>query len=170
MHMNAVFLLLYKAKFEQLEYEPHRYSFMNNNTIYRRQCMQYINVLGNHWILCHIHPSSEHLHCTIYDSMTPANKKLPTTIVNKLKRTFNIQDSLYYSYANVQQQLDGVYCGLFIIAFATDIAFSIPPMQSNYNILRMCHHLHNCICVSEMTPFPTHPSIPLCASIHSHSI
>jgi hypothetical protein len=66
--------------------------------------------------------------------MTPANKKLPPTIVNKLKRNLNIQDSLYYSYANVRQQPEGVSCGLFTIAFAIDIAFNIPPMQSNYNI------------------------------------
>jgi hypothetical protein len=66
--------------------------------------------------------------------MTPTNKKLPTTIVNKLKRNLIIQDNLYYSYTNVQQQLDGISCGLFTIAFAIDIAFNIPPMQSNYNI------------------------------------
>jgi hypothetical protein len=33
MHMNATFILLYKAKFQQINYKPHHYSFMNTNAI-----------------------------------------------------------------------------------------------------------------------------------------
>jgi hypothetical protein len=56
MHMNAAFILLYRAKFQQISYKPHHYSFTETNAIYHGQCMQYINVHGNHWILCHNPP------------------------------------------------------------------------------------------------------------------
>jgi hypothetical protein len=159
MHMSATCILLYRAKFQQINYEPHRYSFTETNAIYHRQCMQYINVHGNHWILCHIQPSSEHMHCTIYDSMIPSNRRLDPNIVKKLKRVLNIQGNLHYTYINVPQQLDGSSCGLFTIAYATDIAFNISPSQSNYNVPMMRFHLHTCLCLSVMTPFPTHSCI-----------
>jgi hypothetical protein len=36
MHMNATFILLYRAKFQQINYEPHRYSFTETNAIYHK--------------------------------------------------------------------------------------------------------------------------------------
>jgi hypothetical protein len=68
--------------------------------------MQYINVHGNHWILCHIHPSFERMHCTIYNSMIPSDRRLAPNIVNKLKRILYIQGNVHYTYANVLQQPD----------------------------------------------------------------
>ena len=72
---------------------------MKINGIYYKQCMQYINAHGNHWILCPINPFSEGMHCTIYNSMT-----LPTEgCMKKLNRVLNIKGNVCYIYANVLQ-------------------------------------------------------------------
>ena len=159
MNMNDAFILLHRAKFQQINYKPHRYSFIETNAIYHKQYMQYINIHGNHWILCHIQPSSKHMHSTIYDSMIPSNRILDSNIVSKLKRVLNIQDNIHYKYVNVPQQSYSSSCGLFMIAYATNIAFNISPLQSNYNIAMMRSHLHTCLCIFVMTPFPTHSLI-----------
>jgi hypothetical protein len=53
-HGENYFILLYKAKFWQINYELHHYSFTETNAIYHKQYMQYINVHGDYWILCHV--------------------------------------------------------------------------------------------------------------------
>lgn len=50
-HMNASFILLYNTIFHHLYYKQHRYSFMLNMVAYRNDCMQYILVHGNDYIL-----------------------------------------------------------------------------------------------------------------------
>jgi hypothetical protein len=123
---------------------------------------QYINAYENHWILCHIHPSSISMHCMIYNSMTPSNRRLSLNIVNKLKRVLNIQGNVRYTYANIPQYLEAILCGLFTIAYA------ILPSQSNYNVSLMYIHLHTYLSV--VTSFLMYSRIWLCSSIHSYCI
>ncbi len=61
---------------------------------------------------------------------------------------------LLYLYASVMQQLDNSSCGLFTIAYATDIAFEVNPKKSIYNVPQMQSHLHNNINNKTISPFP----------------
>ncbi len=61
---------------------------------------------------------------------------------------------LLYSYANVMQQLDSSSCGLFTIAYATNITFELNLEKSIYNVPQMQSHLHNNINNKTISPFP----------------
>ncbi len=58
-------------------------------------------------------------------------RTLPNDIIQIFKKLTNIEQ-LLYSYANVMQQIDNLSCGLFIIAYAIDIAFGIELEKSKY--------------------------------------
>jgi hypothetical protein len=45
--VDNYFILLFRGKFQQINYKPHCYLFTETNAIYYRQYMQYINVHGN---------------------------------------------------------------------------------------------------------------------------
>ena len=55
---------------------------------------------------------------------------------------------------SVQQQPNGVDCGVFAIAFATALAFGDDPTRKRFNVKKMRHHLRDCLKVKRMSPFP----------------
>ncbi len=52
------------------------------------------------------------------------------------------------------QQPNNSSCGLFTIAYATNIAFELNPKKSIYNVPEMQLHLHNNINNKTISPFP----------------
>ncbi len=70
--------------------------------------------------------STPNLHCTIYDSHMPRIKNLPSDTIQLLCKLINV-NNLLHTYANVMQQIDNSSCGVFTIAYATDIAFGFDP-------------------------------------------
>ena len=52
----------------------------------------------------------------------------------------------------VQQQDNGVYCGLFALAFSTSLAFGDDPVSINYDKLMLRSHLTKCLYINNMTP------------------
>jgi hypothetical protein len=55
----------------------------------------------------------------------------------------------------VQQQQAGTSdCGLFAVAFATDICHGRDPTKSNYDQSKMGTHLRKCLEAGKLTPFP----------------
>ena len=57
-------------------------------------------------------------------------------------------------YQPCQQQIGGIDCGLFTIAFAVDICMGQNVASISYNQSAMCQHLHNCFKAKYFTSFP----------------
>ena len=55
----------------------------------------------------------------------------------------------------VQQQSNGVDCGVFSIAFATALAHGFDPSEMSFDLHQMRPHLLKCFAEEYMTPFPT---------------
>jgi Ulp1 family protease len=55
----------------------------------------------------------------------------------------------------IQQQSNGSDCGVFAIAFATNLVYTLDPNIPQFNILQMRAHLHACLKAGLITPFPT---------------
>ena len=54
----------------------------------------------------------------------------------------------------MQQQPNGVDCGVFAIAFATALAFGDDPTKKRFDVKKMRRHLRDCLKVKRMSPFP----------------
>ncbi|XP_066933436.1 uncharacterized protein [Clytia hemisphaerica] len=61
---------------------------------------------------------------------------------------------LEIEYESVCRQTGGKDCGLFVIAFATDIAFGFNPSSILYNQARFRQHLKQCFASETMSVFP----------------
>jgi hypothetical protein len=79
---------------------------------------------------------NSYLHCTIYDSHMPMMKKLPSDTIQLLCKLINV-NNLLYTYANVMQQIDNSLCGVFIITYATNIAFGFDFEKFQYVLTQM---------------------------------
>ena len=55
---------------------------------------------------------------------------------------------------NVQRQPDNFSCGVFAVAYATDILSGICPVNSNYDVKNLRQHLVHCLTSGSLTPFP----------------
>ena len=91
--------------------------------------------------------------CHVYDSLN--NGKLSSNNKRHIaslcqyegeKFTINIQP--------VQQQDNGVDCGLYAVAFATSLAFGDDPVKLFYNKYNLQTHFINCLLNKNMTKFP----------------
>ena len=58
----------------------------------------------------------------------------------------------------MQQQANGVDCGVFAIAYGTSLAFDENPTLCSYNVPLMRQHLVNCLEKEMMYPFPKQDS------------
>jgi len=151
---NANFICSKKLK--PLEYQQHTYAIIGTIHRYLSKCLQHIFININHWPFVHIHATTLHLHCIIYNSNTLKTKNLPNDIVQLLIKILNVKH-LLYMYANVMQHLDGLSCGILKIAYVTDITFGF---NLEHNIFTLCQklwlHLHNNINNKNTFPFPEH--------------
>lgn len=145
--------ILYENQLQHQRYEQHSYATICRRSKYTTTCLQHVFINGNHWILALIQPNNIHYQAIIYDSKKPPNSLLPHDIYHKLQQ---LMPSLtfHYKYANVMQQPDNSSCGVFTLAYATDIAYQINPETSIYNVSNMRSHLRDCITQSKLIPFP----------------
>lgn len=64
------------------------------------------------------------------------------------------QDAVTFFYVKVQKQIGGSDCGLFALAFATDLCFGLDPHNQKYKHNEMRQHFIRCLESGKMTPFP----------------
>ncbi len=119
----------------------------------KRKCLQYLHINMRHWILTSLDPTNTHTPCILYDSKTPYDKILCGNRTLKISKLLNF-DHLKYIYANVMQQIDQSSCGLFVIAYAIDIAFSLNVEKSKYVVFKIRQHLKNCLNAKYVISFP----------------
>ena len=93
------------------------------------------------------------------DSVTIYDSGYPSSISFEMKRIIcSIMqpqvDTLHFDVANVQAQPNGSDCGVFAIAFATELAYGCDPTRSNFMVDGMRQHLISCLEGKEMFRFP----------------
>ena len=89
----------------------------------------------------------------LYDSLQ--KESLNKNLVKQIARLRKSEDAeLRIISKAVQQQGNGYDCGIFAIAFATDIAYNHKPEQRTYNQSVMRKHLLAQLENETMTPFP----------------
>ena len=116
--------------------------------------MQILHVASEeHWILLYRGVSEE---VNLCDSLFRGeNNEYPEDILKSICRIAACsRASLRINCLPVQQQGNAIDCGIFVIAFATDICFHIDPCQSSYDHGKMREHLLTCLQLDEFTPFP----------------
>ena len=64
------------------------------------------------------------------------------------------QDTVTFLNEKVQRQLGSSDCGLFTLAFATDLCHGLDPSTQSYNQKEMRQHYVHCLESGRMTPFP----------------
>ncbi len=114
--------------------------------------LQVIHLDNNHWAAAStVNCKTEDiiLYDSIYCSVNSKTKLLLARLVNTSKPAFSVQ------VANVTKQSGSSACGLFAIAYITDIAFGRNPEQHVFKQSEMRGHLYKCIEQQKMDPFPT---------------
>ena len=84
---------------------------------------------------------------SVYSSISLITQQV---IVNLLKPT----GSLTVKIKNVCKQIGGKDCGLYALAFCTDLAHGHNPCSRVYNQQDMRYHLKSCLEEGKLTPFP----------------
>lgn len=119
---------------------PHIQILMTENT----------NRVG-HWICTYYNGGAIH----VYDS---ANINRDMHITNNqlryLQHLYPYQPFPQLIYEHVQQQDNGVDCGVFAIAYATTLALGEDPIQQVYSTTEMRSHLRNIFETRKLSLFP----------------
>ena len=112
--------------------------------------VQIVNT-GNHWI-CLSTISCCPGTVKIYDSLF--QRASPIAIRHACRMLMHTGDSILFINEKIQRQRNGNDCGVFALAFATDLCFGIDPATQTYNQECMRTHYVSCLDSQEMVPFP----------------
>ena len=97
--------------------------------------------ISNHWILVSNMPyNKESNNIYIYDSLLTS---ISDSIVNTVCRFFKWRatDHLNFDMVNLQRQTNSYDCGVFCVAFATELAYGGDPAKCSWYLSRMRSHL-----------------------------
>ena len=113
--------------------------------------VQIINV-GAHWV------SLSTISCTpgvvkVYD-IACTGKPNNVVIEHACRMILHTGPEVTFVYEKVQKQLGSSDCGLFALAFATDLCHGLDPTKQSYNQEMMHRHFVGCLEKGKMTPFP----------------
>ena len=119
------------------------------------QTVDFAQVLheNNHWVTVSLPTERATSVVYLYDSLQ--KETLNKNLVKQIARLRKSEDAELRAISKaVQQQGNGYDCGIFAIAFATDIAYNHKPEQRTYNQSVMRKHLLAQLENETMTPFP----------------
>lgn len=119
----------------------------------KTQVLQHINDQNMHWFLSMIKCVGDRYVVTVIDSL---NRKSLSTSTKKMFDIFLGQDKYDLCFVEVQHQMDSSSCGVFTVAFATEIAFgnlrNLSSVKFDYGKMRK--HLHDCLIAQKLQLFP----------------
>ena len=112
--------------------------------------VQVINV-GRHWVCIST------IGCLAgvvkaFDSLY--HKPCPLLIDHVCRMLLCPLDTVTFLNEKVQRQFGGSNCGLFALAFATDLCHGLDPTTQTYSQSQMRQHYISCLESGQMTPFP----------------
>ena len=124
--------------------------------------VQIINT-GNHWV-CLSTISCRPGTIKVYDSLFL--RVSPIAIHHSCRLLMHTGGSILFTNEKIQKQINSSDCGLFALAFATDLCHGIDPVTQSYDQEKMRAHYVDCLDSLEMVPFPkTTRRVPY----HSHN-
>ena len=112
--------------------------------------VQIINT-GSHWV-CLSTISCRPGTIKIYDSLF--QRVSQTAILHSCRMLMHAGDSILFINEKVQKQINSSDCGLFALAFATDLCHGVDPQTQAYDQENMRAHYVSCLESHEMVPFP----------------
>ena len=130
-------------------------TLLGTNLMFRIQSQEMLQILHDgslHWLLISTLGCSDRV-VKIYDSM---KTEMPTLHVQKQIASIRScsKNTVMCQYQSCQQQVGGIDCGLFAIAFAVDICMGQNVASISYNQSAMRQHLHNRFKAKHFTSFP----------------
>lgn len=110
--------------------------------------------LGDHWITASNVICGDHKTVRIYDSLH-TSKRPSLDLMQQICSLVHPNSDLYrFDVMNVQSQKNGSDCGIFAIAYATQLAYGHDPIQCQWKVGVMRNHLLKCFEKQMITPFP----------------
>ena len=118
-------------------------------TQFNERFVQILYCPPTHWIS--IYGGKEGI--IVFDSLQ--RKKLPKSVVRTIAKIRSTEDAiLELRKVNVQQQENGIDCGVFSIAFLVEILFGNDPRNCSFFPGGMREHLLTCLQLKEFSMFP----------------
>lgn len=111
--------------------------------------IQILNVNNEHWICVASQKNNE---VAVYNSVAGRIDRQTIQIIAGMLKCKDQEFSV--KHLPVQQQTNGDDCGLFAIAFATDLAANIEPTTRKYDQEKFREHLLKCFKYGEISIFP----------------
>ena len=110
--------------------------------------------ISNHWILVSNMPyNKESNNIYIYDSLlTSISDSIVNTVCSFFK--WRATDHLNFDMVNLQRQTNSYDCGVFCVAFATELAYGGDPAKCSWYLSRMRSHLIQGLENRKLQPFP----------------
>ena len=112
--------------------------------------VQIINT-GSHWVCLSTIATSPGT-VKVYDSLY--QNVSAVAIDHSCRMLLYTGSTVTFSNERVQKQTNSNDCGLFALAFATDLCHGLDPTVQSYNQDNMCKHYINCLDSHNMVPFP----------------
>lgn len=132
-------------------------TFYNSHPNFRCASGVQIHYTGNHhWITSSDIGSTKKCCARIFDSkwMGKLSSQTEIQVAQIYGGTSRASDTLCVEVVPVHQQNGVVDCGVFSVAFATDICHGLDPVAVSYDQRRMRDHLISCLEKKTFQPFP----------------
>ncbi|XP_022807132.1 uncharacterized protein LOC111344187 isoform X1 [Stylophora pistillata] len=113
--------------------------------------VQILHTGGNHWV-CASSIGCEKGVVNLYDSLF--NDVILDDLEQQVESLVG-EDFQGINVVPIQQQSNGSDCGVFAIAFATSLVYTLDPNIPQLNVSKMRLHLYACLKACLITPFPT---------------
>ena len=108
----------------------------------------------NHWLLLFNSNGRVQVCNSLYETLGSITKRCLKALYKSL---LDKDGKLSVTMIPVQKQKDSSSCGLFAIAFATNIQEEISPVESEFNVTSMRKHLLECLEKQQLSAFPQNP-------------
>ena len=120
----------------------------------KQRYVQILHAGSLHWVcVASVKENENNQSHQIYDSLV--SNKIKLDVIEQIADySFCSKEELLLEIMPVQQQKNGVDCGLFAIAFATSLAFHEDPSVTSYDVERLRPHLVKCLEEGKLTMFP----------------
>ena len=124
-----------------------------------------------HWVTTTSIESSHMCRVRLFDSLSGS---IPSSLKTQIAQLYgaSIDSKVCLEVSPAQQQVGGADCGVFAIAFATDLSFGNDPAKISYAQSQMRDHLLLCLEQQQIEPFPRarRPSNICIRTIENYSV
>jgi O6-methylguanine-DNA--protein-cysteine methyltransferase len=148
-HIELANMLLQKQFPKMNGFQPPEFGQDLSFSPIRDSFIQILHVRKNHWItVAGVPPGTVHIYDSVYSTVSVDTKMQVASLMCSNEST------IVFKIHRVQYQQGSDDCGVFAVAFATDLAFGNEPASVHYEQKSLRGHFLDCIRKSELIPFP----------------